>query len=141
MTPLDLAKQFNHQTFVTLLEEKIKEQKDAVEQHMEKLREEELEVYRANFAKTLQGKHQSKINDYFRRRDERPDEDERPDGRQDEVNPRNPRKTKVRILDEYGEEWSDSDFPSTPSTPEKTIACESCGKEEDYDRYHCGNCG
>lgn len=90
MTPLDLAKKFHHQSFVTLLEEKIKEQKDAMEKHMEKLREEELETYRTNYAKTWQQK-QSKINDYFHR----------PDNRPDEVHyPRNPRRTKVRILDE-----------------------------------------
>jgi hypothetical protein len=48
MTPLDMAKKFNHNAFVSLLEEKIKEQKDAMEKHMEKLREEELATY-ANF--------------------------------------------------------------------------------------------
>ena len=42
---MDFANDFKHTAFVTLLEEKIKEQKEAMEKHMEKLREEELATY------------------------------------------------------------------------------------------------
>ena len=90
-----------------------------MEKHMEKLREEHLaSLPKPNFT-NWQSK-QTRIDDYYAG-----EAGKAGDGAEDHY-PRNPRRAKVRLLDEYGErmdEYSDFEIPSTPSTPERTIAC------------------